>query len=128
MLVDSPLDMGRFVRKWDLWRDGSAFVQLDAFADYPQNLDIPAKLLEAYQRVPAEAFAMYGSRHFDDYHALLTLSDTIDFQGIEHHQSSDDRAPDDFLTDPRRLDFPTAIWLRTSSRTRGTASTAARQI
>ncbi len=100
MLVDSPLDMGAFVRKWDLWRDGAAFVQLDAFADYPQNLDIPAKLLEAYHRVPAEAFALYGSRHFEDYHALLTLSDTVEFQGIEHHQSSDNRAPDDFLTDP----------------------------
>jgi predicted metalloprotease with PDZ domain len=100
MLVDSPLDMGSFVRKWDLWRDGAAFVQFDVFADYPQSLDIPAKLLEAYRRVPAEAFAMYGSRHFDDYHSLLTLSDAVEFQGIEHHQSADNRAPDDFLTDP----------------------------
>jgi predicted metalloprotease with PDZ domain len=100
MLVDSPLDMGRYVKKWELWRDGSAFVQFDAFADYPQNLEIPENLLRAYQRVPAEAFAMYGSRHFEDYHALLTLSDTIEFQGIEHHQSSDDRASADFLTNP----------------------------
>ncbi|HEU5480007.1 MAG TPA: hypothetical protein VFU90_09255 [Candidatus Tumulicola sp.] len=100
MLVDSPLDLGRYVKKWDLWQAGSAFVQLDAFADYPQDLDIPAALLKAYERMPAEAFAMYGSRHFLDYHALLTLSDAIGFQGIEHHQSSDDRAPDDFLTDP----------------------------
>ncbi len=100
MLVDSPLDMGRYVKKWELWRDGAAFVQLDAFADYPQNLDVPARLLQAYRRVPGEAFAMYGSRHFEDYHALLTLSDTIEFQGIEHHQSSDDRAPADFLTNP----------------------------
>jgi predicted metalloprotease with PDZ domain len=101
MLVDSPLDMGRYVKKWDLWRDGSAFVQFDAFADYPQDLDIPASLLRAYERVPAEAFAMYGSRHFEDYHALLTLSDAINFEGIEHHQSSDDRAAADFLTDPQ---------------------------
>jgi predicted metalloprotease with PDZ domain len=100
MLVDSPLDLGRYVRKWDLWKDGAAFVQLDAFADYPQYLDIPGALLKAYQRVPAEAFAMYGSRHFLDYHALLALSDEIGFQGIEHHQSSDNRAPDDFLTNP----------------------------
>ncbi len=101
MLVDSPLDLGRFVHKWNLWRDGSAFVELDAFADAPENLDIPANLLAAYQRVPAEAFALYGSRHFYDYHALLTLSDSIGFEGIEHHQSSDDRAPEGFLTDPQ---------------------------
>ncbi len=100
MLVDSPLDMGRYVKKWDLWRDGAAFVQLDAFADYPQDLDVGSSLLRAYRRMPAEAFAMYGSRHFADYHALLTLSESVGFQGIEHHQSSDNRAGDDFLTDP----------------------------
>lgn len=99
-VVDSPLDLGRYVKKWDLWKEGTAFVQLDAFADYPQDLDIPESLLKAYERMPAEAFAMYGSRHFLDYHALLTLSDEVGFQGIEHHQSSDNRAPDDFLTDP----------------------------
>ena len=99
-LVDSPLDLGRYVQKWNLWQEGSAFVQLDAFADHPQDLDIPASLLRAYQRVPDEAFALYGSRHFADYHALLTLSDAIGFEGIEHHQSSDNRASDDFLTDP----------------------------
>ena len=100
MLVDSPLDMGRYVRKWDLWRDGSAFVQFDVFADAPEDLEVSENVVHAYQRLPAEAFAMYGSRHFYDYHALLTLSDTIGFQGIEHHQSADDRAGSDFLTDP----------------------------
>ncbi len=63
-LVDSPLDMGQFVKKWDLWRDGAAFVQLDAFADQPQDLDVPPELLAAYKRIPAEAFAMYGSGIF----------------------------------------------------------------
>jgi predicted metalloprotease with PDZ domain len=100
MLVDSPLDLGAYSKKWTLWQQGSTFVQLDAFADYPSDLDIPANLLAAYKRVPAEAFALYGSRHFIDYHALLTLSDKIGFEGIEHHQSSDNRAPDDFLTNP----------------------------
>jgi len=101
MLVDSPLDLGRYARKWTLWQDGPAFVQLDAFADYPQDLAIPAALLRAYERVPSEAFAMYGSRHFLDYRALLTLSDAVGSQGIEHHQSSDDRAANDFLTNPQ---------------------------
>ncbi|HTU71690.1 MAG TPA: hypothetical protein VMF11_15415 [Candidatus Baltobacteraceae bacterium] len=100
MLVDSPLDMGSYVKKWTLWSGDGSFVQLDAFAGRPQDLDVPQKMLDAYKRVPAQAFALYGSRHFVDYHALLTLSDQIGFQGIEHHQSSDDRAPDDFLTNP----------------------------
>ena len=101
MVVDSPLDMAQYVKKWTLWQDNGAFVELDAFAARPQDLDVPEKMVDAYKRVPAEAFALYGSRHFDDYHALLTLSDEIGFQGIEHHQSSDDRSPDDFLTNPQ---------------------------
>jgi predicted metalloprotease with PDZ domain len=102
MLIDSPLDMGQYVKKWTLWQGNGSYVELDAFAGRPQDLDVPAKMLDAYKRVPAQTFALYGSRHFEDYHALLTLSDEIGFQGIEHHQSSDDRAPDDFLTNPQR--------------------------
>ena len=101
MLVDSPLDMGRFVKKWTLSTTNEPEVELDAFADAPQDLDVPTKLLDAYKRVPAEAFALYGSRHFNTYHALLTLTNEIGFQGIEHHQSSDNRASADFLTNPQ---------------------------
>ncbi len=101
VLVDSPLDMAQYVKKWTLWQGDGSYVELDAFAARPQDLDVPEKMVNAYKRVPAEAFALYGSRHFEDYHALLTLSDAIGFQGIEHHQSSDDRAPDDFFTNPQ---------------------------
>ena len=99
--VDSPLDMGSDVKKITLWKGDGSYVELDLFAARPQDLDIPSKVVDAYKRVPAEAFALYGSRHFADYHALLTLDDAIGFQGIEHHQSSDDRSPDDFLTNPK---------------------------
>ncbi len=96
--VDSPMDLGEYSKKWTLWKEGAAFVELDAFADDPKDLEIAPNILGAYERVPAEAFALYGSRHFADYHALLTLSNPIPFQGIEHHQSSDNRADNDFLT------------------------------
>ena len=101
MLVDSPLDSGRYYKHIELWRQGSAYQMLDIFADKPQDLDIPDALIAKYQRMAPEAFALYGSRHFDDYHSLLELSDAIGFQGIEHHQSSDNRAPDDFMTNAK---------------------------
>src|SRR5579872_4877864 len=101
-LVDSPLDMGRYAKKWTLWKGSDTFVELDVFADHPKDLAIPSDLLGAYENVPQEAFALYGSRHFANYHALLTLSDKIGFQGIEHHQSSDNRAPENFLTSPNQ--------------------------
>lgn len=101
MLVDSPLDMGRYSKHILLWKNGTATQWLDIFADKPQDLDISPNVLNAYKRMPAQAFALYGSRHWTWYHSLLVLSDPIGFQGIEHHQSSDDRAPDDFLTNPQ---------------------------
>lgn len=100
MLVDSPLDMGRYYKHILVWKNGNTTQWLDIFADKPQDLDISPKVLNAYKHMPAQAFALYGSRHWTWYHSLLALSDPIGFQGIEHHQSSDDRAPDDFLTNP----------------------------
>ena len=38
--------------------DGAPALWLSAFADYPQDLEIPTGLLRAYERVPAEAFAI----------------------------------------------------------------------
>ena len=100
LLIDSPLDMGRYYKHILLWKNGDATQWFDIFADKPQDLDISPKVIDAYKHMPAQAFALYGSRHWTWYHSLLALSDAIGFQGIEHHQSSDDRAPDDFLTNP----------------------------
>jgi predicted metalloprotease with PDZ domain len=102
VLVDSPLDCGRYSKHMELWRQGSASQMLDIFADRPQDLDIPAKVIAEYRRMAPEALALYGSRHWSNYHSLLVLSNEIGFQGIEHHQSSDNRAPDDFMTDPKQ--------------------------
>jgi predicted metalloprotease with PDZ domain len=100
LLVDSPLDMGRYYRHVTLWSGEGTEQVLDAFADAPQDLDFPSSLIDAYKNMTPEALALYGSRHWNVYHSLLTLSDAIGFEGIEHHQSSDNRAPADFMTNP----------------------------
>ena len=100
-LIDSPTDIGRYVKHYTLYTtpDG-ATMYLDLFADKPQDLAIKDDLLNEYKRLAPEAIALYGGRHWNVYHAELTLSDEIGFEGIEHHESSDDRAVDDFMTDP----------------------------
>ena len=100
-LGDSPLDIGRYYKKVLLWQHDNAHMWLDMFADAPQDLDVPAKLLDAYKNVAPEALALYGSRHWYNYHALLALSNRITFEGVEHHQSSDNRASADFMTNPK---------------------------
>lgn len=102
VLIDSPLDLGRYPRHVRLWSAGDATVDLDIFADKPQDLEISERTLAGYRRLAPEALAAYGARHWQHYHALLTLSDQIGFEGIEHHQSSDNRAPDDFMSNEQQ--------------------------
>ena len=98
-LVDSPTDIGRFVKHITTWTGDGTNTYLDLFADAPEDLKVDDKVIDAYKHLTPEAIALYGGRHWNVYHAELTLSDAIGFQGIEHHQSSDDRADDTFLTD-----------------------------
>jgi predicted metalloprotease with PDZ domain len=99
-LVDSPTDSGRYYRHIPMWASGTAHTYLDAFADHPEDLEFSAKEINAYKCMTPAAIALYGGRHWNVYHSELTLSDAIPGQGIEHHQSSDDRAGDTFMTDP----------------------------
>ena len=48
--------------------------------------------------------AMYGARHWRNYNFLLTLSDAMPGEGIEHHESSDDGESGDYLVNPDSLD------------------------
>lgn len=59
-----------------------------------------------YKNLVAETGALFGSRHYRDYHFLLTLSDHVAHFGLEHHESSDDRVDERTLIDdgPRRLE------------------------
>ncbi len=99
-LVDSPTDMGRYVKHITTWTGDGATSYLDLFADKPRDLNIDDKVIAAYKNLTPEAMALYGGRHWNVYHSELTLSDALGFQGIEHHQSSDDRANDVFMTNP----------------------------
>jgi predicted metalloprotease with PDZ domain len=46
---------------------------------------------------------LYRARHFNHYTFLLTLSDVLPGEGVEHHQSSDDGTSSNFLTDKDEL-------------------------
>jgi len=94
-LVDSPLNASRFFKAVPLGGDH----ELDIAADSASALAFPPEFLTGMQHLVTEGPALYGSQHYRNYHFLLTLSDAIDANGIEHHQSSDNRAGEKYLTD-----------------------------
>jgi len=102
-LVDSPLDAGRFFRRIPLFASAGFSNEIDVFADQARDLQVSPDIVQDFKDLVAETDALYGARHWSNYHFLLTLSDKIPFQGIEHHQSSDNRASEDYLTNADAL-------------------------
>jgi len=101
MLVDSPLDAGVAERTFDLGRWDGAPVTLAAFADTPAQLAASDATVAKLRSIVTQMRALYRYRHFNHYTFLLTVSDVMPGQGVEHHQSSDNGTVGDFLTDER---------------------------
>jgi len=92
-LVDSPVIAGKYFREIDVTPPGSSVHRyLDMVGDDAAALDISDAQLAGYRHLVEQAQALFHSHHYDDYHLLLTLSDYVSTGGLEHHQSSDDRA------------------------------------
>jgi len=90
-LIDSPVLAGRFFKEIPLAPDIEPKHYLDMAGDGPEDLNPSAGQLSAFSNLVRETGALYKSRHYDSYHFLLTLSDSVAHFGLEHHQSSDDR-------------------------------------
>jgi predicted metalloprotease with PDZ domain len=60
--------------------------------DSPDGLEVPEATIAAWNKLPAEAAALFGpARPYEHYTFLLGLSNFVPRAGIEHHQSSDNR-------------------------------------
>lgn len=101
-LIDSPVLAGEIFQTVKLGPE-EAPVYLSLAADRRSSLAVSDERMAGYRRVPAEALELFGARHYREYHWLLALSDTLDHNGLEHHQSSDDRGPADMFSDEAEL-------------------------
>jgi predicted metalloprotease with PDZ domain len=109
-LVDSPVLAGRYFRAVRLTPGQNPPHELDIAADSPAALAITPDTELALHNLVMEAGALFGSRHYRDYHFLLTLSDDVAHFGLEHHESSDDRTSErSLIDDAERLEFATLL-------------------
>jgi predicted metalloprotease with PDZ domain len=90
-LVDSPVLAGKYFKEVDLAPDVTPKHFLDMVADGPEDLNLSAEHIADFSRLVRETGALYQSRHYAEYHFLVTLSDSVAHFGLEHHESSDDR-------------------------------------
>src|ERR1700722_3303255 len=98
-LVDSPVYAGRYSSRLDLDPGAAVPVHLDLFADRPELLEVKPEQLEAHRNLVQQAYKIFGSHHYAHYDFLYSLSDQIQQNGLEHHQSSEDGADPDAFTE-----------------------------
>ena len=98
-LVDSPLIAGAYYKRFDLDPGGPAPVHLDVIADRPDELETKPEQIAAHKALIQQAYKVFGSHHYDHYDFLLSLSDRMGGEGLEHHQSSEDGTRPKYFTD-----------------------------
>ncbi len=98
-LVDSPVLTGRHFRHIPLTPEGPIQHFLEIAADGDAALQWPQETVNEYKNLVAETGALFGARHYREYHFLVTLSDRVAHFGLEHHQSSDDRVGERTMID-----------------------------
>jgi predicted metalloprotease with PDZ domain len=100
-LVDSPLIAGKYYRRIDLTAGSETPAhQMDLVADSEADLAMKPEDLAAYHKLVAETGALFGARHYRQYHFLYTLSGDVGQHGLEHHESNDSAAAERTLLDP----------------------------
>ncbi|GAC1584320.1 MAG: M61 family metallopeptidase [Candidatus Velthaea sp.] len=99
-LVDSPLYCGAHERVVPLANAHGMTSEVDLFGDATADVQPSATQIGHWKALVAEADALYGYRHWEHYHFLLTLSDSESGRGLEHHESSANGMSERYLTDP----------------------------
>jgi predicted metalloprotease with PDZ domain len=92
-LADSPVLTGAHFRSIDLSPGQKPEHHIHIAADGAVGLEPPAAQIQHWRQLVAETGALFGARHYRRYDFLLTVSDNVEGDGIEHHESSDNRVP-----------------------------------
>jgi predicted metalloprotease with PDZ domain len=95
ILMDSPLIAGAHYRRIELSSD----VAIDVIADNAEELAAKPEQIATHKRLVEQALKTFGAQHYDHYDFLLTISDNLGGNGLEHHRSSEDGVKRGYFTD-----------------------------
>ena len=88
-LEDSPVLTGQYFHEFALAPEISPKHYIDVVSDISEDSNLRPEVLAEIANLVREANALYRSHHYNQYHLLLTLSDTAGGLGLEHGQSSE---------------------------------------
>ena len=99
-VMDSPVIAGQYFRDVDLSPNDQVKHTLHMAADGPAALEPSLSEVQHLRQLIAEEYALFGARHYRRYDFLLALTDRMTPDGVEHHESSDNRTPEGLFLDP----------------------------
>ncbi len=99
-LIDSPVITGAYFRDIDLAPGQKPAHMIHIAADGPAALQASPEEVQHLRQLVAETGALFGARHYRRYDFLLTLSEHLPVDGVEHHESSANRTPEALFLDP----------------------------
>ncbi|MGB9465735.1 MAG: PDZ domain-containing protein [Candidatus Acidiferrum sp.] len=108
-LVDSPVLMGAHMRVIDLSPGQKPEHHIHIAAETGSGLEASPELVQQWRQLVAETGALFGARHYRHYDFLLTVSDNVETDGIEHNESSDNRVPGRIFQDANIADAMTDL-------------------
>jgi predicted metalloprotease with PDZ domain len=108
-LVDSPVLMGAHMRVIDLSPGQKPEHHIHIAAETEAGLEVTPDTVQQWRQLIAETGALFGARHYRRYDFLLTESDNVETDGVEHHESSDNRVPSRTFQDPNISDAMTDL-------------------
>src|SRR5437660_1089302 len=74
--------------------------RLTVAADSAMATTLSKEKVHHLRQLVAENGALFGARHYRHYDFLLAVSDHLQVNGLEHHESSDNRVPEKTFLDP----------------------------
>jgi len=108
-LVDSPVLTGAHMRVIDLSPGQKPEHHIHIAAETESGLEVTPETVREWRQLVAETGALFGARHYRHYDFLLTESDNVETDGVEHHESSDNRVPGRTFQDPNISDAMTDL-------------------
>ena len=98
-LVDSPIYAGRYFKSFDLDPGAQTPVHMDVVADSPDLLNASDDVIAIHRKLVQQAYKLYGAHHYNHYDFLVSASDVLGGNGLEHHRSSEDGVAKKYFVD-----------------------------
>ena len=89
-LVDSPVYVGRFVKRFDLDPSSKTPVRFNVFADNAESLDASPEQIDAHRNMVKQVYKVFGPGPYHRYEFLIAASEVFGGTGgLEHRQSTE---------------------------------------